>query len=67
MPTVERNPAASSSPIVETDEKECAWCLAEQGIKPQSGSHGICHMHAQQLVEQSRKRREERRRAGGAS
>jgi hypothetical protein len=42
---------------------ECAWCLAEQGIVPMSGSHGICAVHAQQLRESAAARR--RRLAGG--
>lgn len=36
---------------------ECAWCLAEQGIVPTSGSHGICPFHAQQVLEAARARR----------
>jgi len=52
--------------MIETNEEECAWCLAEQGITSQSGSHGICQKHARQIEEQSQQRRE-RRRAGGAS
>lgn len=36
----------------------CAWCLAENGILPQStDSHGICQRHAAQIVEQSQTRR----------
>ena len=42
---------------------ECAWCLAEQGMTPVSGSHGICALHAQQVREAAYERR--RRRVGG--
>lgn len=30
----------------------CAWCLAEQGIRPQEESHGICERHAEEMVRQ---------------
>jgi hypothetical protein len=39
---------------------ECAWCLAEQGVVPTSGSHGICAWHAQQVLAAARERRARR-------
>jgi hypothetical protein len=27
---------------------DCAWCLAERGIAPGNGSHGICPRHAEE-------------------
>lgn len=36
---------------------ECAWCLAEMGIVPTDGSHGICEAHATQVLEAHRARR----------
>lgn len=42
----------------------CAWCLAEQGIVPTSGSHGICPLHAQQVLEAARERRKHRTHGG---
>jgi hypothetical protein len=38
-------------------DADCAWCLAEQGIVSQSGSHGICAYHAQQVYQSYRGRR----------
>ena len=35
---------------------ECAWCLAEQGLEPGNGSHGICVQHAAGLLQQWRER-----------
>ena len=35
---------------------DCAWCLSEQGIKPTSGSHGICGVHAALMMEAARNR-----------
>lgn len=37
-------------------ERLCAWCLAEQGIEAQEGSHGICQQHASQVLTQWRER-----------
>jgi hypothetical protein len=49
--------------VVEEEEVEleCAWCLAEQGIVPTSGSHGICAFHSQQMFVQMEERRVRRR------
>lgn len=58
--------------VVSTDEPEeseltitvldtdCAWCLREQGIEPQSGSHGICTTHSDQVYEAYRANRRAR-------
>jgi hypothetical protein len=28
---------------------DCAWCLEEAGIVPESGSHGICEYHSAEM------------------
>jgi len=61
MSAEEQHITASSSTGIESNEEECAWCLAEQGMTPQSGSHGICQKHARQIEEQSQQRRDRRR------
>ena len=47
-----------------TDDEEsteallCAWCMREAGETPQEGeSHGICSMHAGQMVAQAQERK----------
>jgi hypothetical protein len=35
----------------------CAWCLAEQGLAPGEGSHGICEAHANEFLVQWKLRR----------
>ena len=35
----------------------CAWCLSEQGIPADEGSHGICMMHANKILLQHKMRR----------
>jgi hypothetical protein len=36
----------------------CAWCLAEQGIAPDSAdSHGICAFHSAQVLQVYRERK----------
>lgn len=37
--------------------ESCAWCLRELGITPQSGSHGICQRHADEMRAQHTRRR----------
>ena len=61
----EQRTTTPASPISDTEERECAWCLAERGVAPGTGSHGICPFHAAQIIEQSRKRRAERKQVGG--
>ena len=67
MLSAEQHTTASASSIDETEERECAWCLAERGVAPGTGSHGICPFHAAQIIEQSRKRRTERKQVGDVS
>jgi maltooligosyltrehalose synthase len=31
-------------------QTDCAWCLAEVGADPGSGSHGICAYHSEQMM-----------------
>lgn len=58
----EQDPTIATTPIPQLNgERECAWCLADRGITPETGTHGICQFHAAQIVEQSRKRRAERK------
>jgi hypothetical protein len=33
----------------------CAWCLGEQGIAPQDGSHGMCRRHQAHMLAQHRR------------
>ncbi len=30
----------------------CAWCLSEQGIPAGEGSHGICTMHSNRMLQE---------------
>ncbi len=39
---------------------DCAWCLAEQGMHPDEGSHGICRQHTVQLLQAWREHRAHR-------
>jgi hypothetical protein len=39
----------ASSPV--SWDEGCAWCLAEQGVVSQSGSHGICLRHEEQVYQ----------------
>jgi len=39
---------------------DCAWCLADAGITPTDGSHGICTYHSDQIRLQQAVRRFER-------
>ena len=40
---------------------DCAWGLAERGIQPQTGSHGICPYHQAQMLAQYHRTRSTRR------
>ena len=58
----EQDSTITATPIPQlNEERECAWCLAERGVAPGTGSHGICPFHAAQIIEQSQKRRAERK------
>ncbi len=51
---------APVEPEEEESSLDCAWCLAEQGIKPSSGSHGICSTHYAQVLAQAEQRQQRR-------
>ena len=40
---------------------DCAWCLAEAGIAPGNGSHGICKRHSEEQYTRYKRRKEERK------
>ncbi len=68
MPFMEQHitsPSSLDTVLTDAEERLCAWCLAEQGIQPESSdSHSICRFHANQVIE-AQKRRAERRSNGG--
>lgn len=36
------------------DTANCAWCLAEKGLKsPEGMSHGICRAHSEEILRQA--------------
>lgn len=45
----------------EEGEALCAWCLGEQGIVPQSGTHGICLRHRDAMLRDHQAYRARRR------
>jgi hypothetical protein len=60
-PAPEPTTESTTEPLNESS-LDCAWCLGEQGIVPTSGSHGICGVHAAQMLEAAHSRSAQRSR-----
>ena len=48
------------------DERDCAWCMTEQGQDLGNGSHGICPLHSAQILQQYKLDKAKRRQRGQA-
>jgi hypothetical protein len=57
-----KNPGATHNIIGAQERLSCAWCLSEQGVQPDEGSHGICTEHADLLLQAHRERKIHRHR-----
>ena len=55
-----REPTEETGTAAEVLITDCAWCLAEAGLPPGDGSHGICPAHTEQIIMQAREYRRKR-------
>jgi hypothetical protein len=63
MKRISREEIPQKDVVLAVEQPLCAWCLSELGKPAGEGSHGICSLHANEMIKYQKERRNGRQKA----